>query len=85
MNAKEIFEELGYRKYSIESSGLIIGWQANPKEYLVGHEYRNIQFYEDKTWNIFSDNITQALVFAKPTIEEHLAITQQMKELGWIK
>ena len=85
LTAKEMFEALSYRKYSIETSGLIIGWQANPKEYLIGHEYRNIQFYEDKTWNIFADGITQTLVFARPTIEEFLAIQQQMKELGWIK
>ena len=85
MNAKEMFEALGYRKYSIETSGLIIGWQANPKDYNVSHEYRNIQFYTDKTWNIFADGITQALVFSKPTVAEFEAITQQMKELGWIK
>lgn len=79
-----MFEELGYYEYSIETDGLIIGYQAKPKDNAITHEYRNIQFYANKTWNVFSDNITQALVFERPTIDEFVAVTQQMKELGWL-
>jgi hypothetical protein len=27
----------------------------------------------------------EALVFSRSTVEEHLVISQQMKELGWIE
>lgn len=88
--AKEMFEALGYAKYTIKQNNLIIGWQKPPVKDTdisrrFSYEYRNIQFYTNKTWDIFADHVTQALVFNRPTIEEHLAIGQQMKELGWIK
>ena len=83
--AKEMFEDLGYRQYTINQTNLIIGWQKSPKKDTSTHEYKNIQFYTDKTWNIFSGHITEALVFNRPTVEEHLAISQQMKELGWFE
>lgn len=84
MTAKEMFEKLGYYKYDINVDDLLIGWQR----YDGKSRYYNIHFYVNKKIRICGAHITEAFaVFVDDllSVEELQAITQQMKELGWIE
>ena len=78
MTAKELFESLGY-KQTINSDYLI--------EYIGANENNDrvyIRFYFlSKGYEVgyFDGYISTAM---ETSIKEHKAITQQMKELGWI-
>ena len=76
-----MFEKLGY----VDKSYTTKGWVLLEKNYgayveeiridiLTGDYKKSRVFFDDK--KMWSANITK---------EEHQAITQQMKELGWIK
>jgi hypothetical protein len=83
--AQAMFEALGYMPYTLCQNDELIGYQWQDKETFNDYRTRNIMFYKDKTWNIFQDHISKAIVFNRPTIEEHNAIHQQMVELGYIE
>ena len=82
--AQTMFEKLGYISYNLCHNDELLGYQWQDNETFKDHLIRNIMFYKDKTWNIFQDHICKAIVFDRPTIEEHRAIHQQLIELGWI-
>jgi len=88
MTAKEMFENLGYHEYTIyEKTDKRFGYQKIVSYY--PEVIRNIHFNKrNKTINIFGRHITDSLSVWENewlTIEEYQAITQQMKELGWIE
>jgi len=83
MNAKEMFEELGYEQI-INNDSLI-----EYKDYSHGDgDYAYVSFirmwkeYEVGYYDDYENKRREPTVVS---IEEHKAITQQMKELGWIK
>jgi hypothetical protein len=82
MKANKMFTNLGYHPYEIDSN-LVVGYQKN--SYKENH-IRNIHFERDKTITICGDHVTKALSLYDRgiTVEEHKAIHQQMKELGWL-
>lgn len=75
MGAKEMFKELGYN--------LIFNSLKSPCYEQPRGGYR-VKFYSDNEWYIVYDyaDKNKATHINK---ELHKAITQQMKELGWIK
>ncbi len=95
MTAKEMFEELGYK---LEESDNIEYVQDTVEFFTIrngkkvdGSYNRTIKIYTDiKTYIVFDEcyypeegNIEKDIV--EITSEEHKAIHQQMKELGWLE
>ena len=80
MTAKEMFEKLGYiRQY--KTDGCICYRKS-----LINGAVRDVVFYDLKKQYFaieLFDKGTAVQIFI--TIELHLAITQQIKELGWIE
>lgn len=78
MTAKEMFEALGYVEHPNPNYGKIPSSPYICVSYiikgLVHSERDKIVFYNDETYD----------VTCNVDIERHKAITQQMKELGWI-
>ena len=79
MNAKEMFEKLGFKKGDLESGGEI---KKNDEKWLV--------YSKDEFTKIFF-NLKSPAYYSyycgelEPiSLEEHLAIHQQLIELGWI-
>jgi hypothetical protein len=78
MNAKEMFEELEWLlSYKSNNETLYYIKKVNEAVY-------ELNFYlEDKTYDVYGfvkgHDITYQL-----NAQEHLAITQQLKELGWL-
>ncbi len=73
MTAKEMFEELGFKEYKTHT-----GYKAykNKTIYLIFRYNKNYHYYEKNggirhTLSIIPDDLKKA-------------ITQQMKELGWL-
>lgn len=77
MKAKEMFEKLGYHLRLSDSSTLMYSDNCDSC-------YEEIIFYlNNKTYSsIFFDE--EEIDNRYITIEEHKAITQQLKELGWL-
>lgn len=73
--ADEMFNELGYRKYSYQE-GKIIDY-----DYRKGEEGKTIAFYlieKSVTADVSSDDVV------KFTVQELEAINEKVKELGWL-
>ena len=82
MTAKELFESFGY-KQTTNNDNLIA--YKGPDD-AAGY-YKYIIFYHTyKEYEVDYSNIYQVLThrLVYITINEHEAITKQMKELGWI-
>ena len=73
MKAKEMFKELGYERFNLTEKGYL-SYKNNVGIMLV-FDLKEKQYYlcED-------DDMCVSY-----TVEEHQAIHQQMKELGWVK
>lgn len=77
--AKEMFEELGYGYHFDEFYNKI-----SYRKYL-GFIGLNVDFYlKDKDYVAYKDTV-HMVVTHNVGIKLHQAITQQMKELGWIE
>lgn len=79
MNAKEMFEELGY-KFLNEG-------KINRISFMKFEDFSSlsVDFYlDDKDYSVYKDTINH-LYRGYVDIKLHQAITQQMKELGWIE
>lgn len=87
MNAKEMFEELGYKKY------------AHKDYWSTGEEYISIEYrkkiYEDEdiTFSIVFDTVFENINFLEDNVDikinelnkdELKAIAKQCEELGWL-
>lgn len=80
MNAREMFEELGYKFEKLNYQGETY-FYSNKNSY-GGNDYVRIWFYiETKTYSVHSIYGSNNYV----DIKLHQAIHQQMKELGWIE
>jgi hypothetical protein len=83
MKSKEMFEELGY-EYINETKSEVIPHieykdNFNEKQYFFNIVNKTLECYrENKYGNATVDDVDI-------TPQEHQAIHQQMKELGWIK
>ena len=71
MTAKEMFEALGYEQ-TLYRNTIGIGYKTKVKP------YKTIEFY------CYVEDLSYYATH-RVTITEHQAITQQMKELGWIE
>ena len=85
--AKEMFEALGF--FLAEDTNERVWFQRHKKQigmYPLVDEIKNVEFRKDKrAIRLCGDNCTQAYgLWELLTVNEFLAITQQMKELGWI-
>lgn len=78
MTAKEMFEKLGYKYYKKTSYGSII-YRNYDFDMDLGLE---ITFHYDGNYEIESLNRHFDCIMS---VQLHQAITQQMKELGWLK
>ncbi len=70
MTAKEMFEKLGYEQ--VIYNGGVVGFGYDKKTKPI------------KTINIYTDDMS-FFSTSRITMKEYQAITQQMKELGWIE
>ena len=82
MNAKEMFEELGYKRY-VDYSELEFSYTTKLDKNITGYvvfsdEFKCVQTYAIKV------NVKNKLGLWV-TNKLHQAIHQQMKELGWIE
>jgi hypothetical protein len=89
MKAKEMFEELGYEQIILpEFTPKIIIFSKNIGS-IAGGKLRDISFTErTKSWQVrdnFKEIMLDNIEGNECSVEEHKAIHQQMKELGWIK
>ena len=75
MTANEMFEALKYKSY-IEYDRLC---------YINEDEEKSITFFKDMKKYLPFRNLKSAPVPLMLTTDEHKAITQQMKELGWLE
>ena len=82
--ADKMFEELGYFKAKGITNDEIAWFQWQDRKEYLDYKTRNILFYKDKTWNITSGFIGDTLFMQRPTLKEHLAIHEKIKELGWL-
>ena len=82
MTAKEMFEVLGYEQ-TINSDNLIEykddSYGYGDYKYVVFHH-----FWKEYLVGYYDGYETKTRPRSKVSIEEHEAITKQMKELGWI-
>ena len=86
--AKEMFEELGF--FLAGETDELIWYQRQKKQignYPLVDKFKNIEFMKNtKTIKLCDEHITKAYgLWEGMTIQEFLAIMQQMKELGWIE
>ena len=82
MTAKEMFEKLGY-KQTINNDNLI---EYKDDSYGYG-DYKYVwfhRFWKEYLVGYYDSYETKTRPRSKVSIEEHEAITKQMKELGWI-
>ena len=77
MTAEEMFEALGYKYFRQTPYGSLI-YREYDFDTELGLE---ITFHYDKTWEVESLN---RHFDCDISINLHKAITQQMKELGWL-
>jgi hypothetical protein len=84
MNAKEMFEKLGY-----ELIGNCGGLTYSKKDKLLGDfiirfesDYQFIKYYSTSNNIVAQDILQQKSII---NMQTHQAITQQIKELGWIE
>ena len=79
MNAQEMFEKLGYKKASSHIEQIITNLLSYEKGlYKIDFDLLGKIYIAYKEEN---DEWTSIII----EIDEHQAITQQMKELGWIE
>ena len=78
LSAKEIFEELGYKQIDDNHPYFIILENIEDNQQLVFNTMFKKIFIH--TFNANDDNVRSVI-----SIKLHLAIHQQMKELGWIE
>ena len=82
MNAREMFEELGFKKEMVNNSTFYI---AGEGEYIK----RTIMFFDTTYHTVLEYFIKEGKYNREGSVgifkELHQAITQQMKELGWIE
>jgi hypothetical protein len=82
MTAKEMFEALGWElgELNVYERDDILYYRKKEGS----AEYDLIFFFEDKTYGV--DGFTKGYgIRYNLNAQEHLAITQQMKELGWLE
>ena len=82
MTAKELFESFGYKQTTNDVNSIIYNGVND-----VDGDYKYIIFYLGwKEYEVGYANIYQVHTdrLGYVTINEHEAITKQMKELGWI-
>ena len=77
MNAKEMFEALGYKKEMVNSAINFVRCKYGIT--------KRINFYDSKQYYVALDGYTYNDSSGGTDVKEYLAITQQMKELGWIE
>jgi len=80
MTAKEVFEALGY-EYSYYATQIWVakGNQSNERSFVFDLEEKTCT---PTLMEEINDNEYQPLPII---VEEHIAITEQMKELGWLE
>lgn len=78
MEAKEMFEKLGYE------FGMVVGRQ---RIFAYINNGNTVLFYLDnKIYYVYDEFLSDSVKVAKAVYPNlHLAIHQQMKELGWIE
>jgi hypothetical protein len=85
MNAQEMFKSIGWKKVKNPEELKPIFDDYYLNNAVVYEYYRNLElrcrlYFIDKVYGYAIDNRTAVEV----PIKEHQAITQQMKELGWL-
>ena len=81
MNAREMFEELGY-ELEKDTNHTIEFYSINN---MYEKEERWITFYLNDKDYVISSMTNEEFNGSVMIPQEHQAITQQMKELGWIE
>ena len=79
MNAKEMFEALGYKEKPKNGNWLRFKEERQFRTNTISFDLQG-KSYSTHATDEFGDT-----VYFGVTNELHLAITQQMKELGWLK
>jgi len=87
MKAKEMFEKLGYKK--IENPRELTSVYAAYEQDDIVYEYYHegelcLRLYFNVEYKIYGYELVYDVVI-ETNIEEHQAITQQLKELEWIE
>jgi hypothetical protein len=78
MTAKEMFEKLGWNLVYARHDDFFYSKK-------IGDALYDLIFYlEDKTYEVYCTAKEHDITYPL-NANEHLAITQQMKELGWIE
>ena len=88
MTAKEMFEQLGYERRLIHSDTKKVLATMYVKEYDKNDEVIICFVNNSKTYrveNVEGRKNHENIYATSVDIETHQAITQQMKELGWIE
>lgn len=88
MTAKEMFEKLGFKRRIIHSDTKNVLATMYVKKYDENDEVIICFAYNSKTYrveNVEGRKNHENIYATSVNIETHKAITQQMKELGWIE
>jgi hypothetical protein len=82
MKAKEMFEKLGYKYYGIVKDDML--FYKKGKEVGIVFYLTSLEYFVGKPLECLNDGYEQGELHSV-ALEEHKAIHQQMKELGWLK
>ena len=86
MSAKEMFEELGLNQVKNSLIDNVLNWNIDYETNKKYGRYVKVRFHSNKAVYVsLFDNETGEIGGGLIDVELHQAITQQMKELGWIE
>ena len=83
--ADNMLEELGFLKFKDTLIENVINWEINYLDKDIYGRQRRITFFEDSYFVTLRDTFSDKdITGARVNKEEHLAIHEKIKELGWL-